>query len=63
MSQHLFAALAAIWLTGMIPLAAADASGGLRWTTHRERFALYWGWPVILATRFWPFVRGAGLRR
>lgn len=63
MSQHLFAALAAIWLTGMIPLWAYDACDALRWSTHRERFALYWLWPLAFATRLWPFLLGAGLRK
>lgn len=62
MSMPLFAALAAIWLTGMIPLLAFEVCGALRWETRRQHVAIYWLWPVILLVRIRPFLRGEGLR-
>lgn len=62
MSIPLVAALAAIWLTGMIPFLAFDACGALRWEARRQRLAIYLFWPAILLARLWPFLRGEGLR-
>jgi hypothetical protein len=46
--MSLFAGIAAVWLTGMIPIAAMDACGAFVSTDHATRFAIYWFWPVGL---------------
>ncbi|QTH19817.1 hypothetical protein HRJ34_15745 [Rhizorhabdus wittichii] len=47
MSVTIFAALAAFWLTGMIPIAAFDACEP-DWdrVTWAERMFVYWSWPL-----------------
>lgn len=53
MAVTIFAALAAFWLTGMIPLAVFDACHS-DWdrVTWAERMAFYWLWPLF-AGLYW----------
>lgn len=62
MSASLLAFALAAWLTGMIPIFAADACGGLGRLSFFERFAIYAFGPIVLLIRIWPFLLGAGLR-
>jgi hypothetical protein len=48
MSPVLFCATAAIWLTGMVPLAAADACGHFDDESWGSRLLAYWAWWLLL---------------
>lgn len=54
MAVTIFAAAVAFWMTGMIPLAAAETclqpDPEITWAV---RLAVYWGWPLWFAIIVW----------